>query len=337
MAQISSWVFSIAPVFARSVLWLLSCTPSERVALFAAFLVLVGVIGEEIAEHKLFKKGQRARLREMVKRTAVGVLLLGLAGDVVGIVMGQAEMTALTKEAGDAKQSAQNAAGAAGKAQRSADASNGAAGEAQREADSVDAEASRISERLKEEVATMNAIEPRSFLLNSASASMTKNLTRFAGQHVVVELCGFIPPTPQDGDILHISPEFFEKDDAWGSMFHILVEHAKWGSKYDSLKIWNKCNLGPGITAFFNLSGSLTTKEAASALAGELKRILPHQGPPFLAPGTSDVGLPPIDPDAPWTLIAKDPNLIVVAVGDQPEPYPRNAATRTTSKPGVKP
>jgi len=88
-------------------LWFATFTPSERVALIAAFLVLVGVAGEYVIELPAIE--ERTRLKARIKRLSMALLLLGLAGDVLGIVMGQAEMAALTREASDAAASAKTA------------------------------------------------------------------------------------------------------------------------------------------------------------------------------------------------------------------------------------
>src|ERR1700728_2251495 len=115
--------------------WFISFTPSERVALCSAFLVLIGVAGEEIAELEIFKEEEGARAKKSIKRFAMWFLLVGLVGDGVGIVMGQSEMTALTKEAGDAKRSATIANGEATKAKKAADAADAKAEEAKSKAD----------------------------------------------------------------------------------------------------------------------------------------------------------------------------------------------------------
>src|ERR1017187_10866070 len=130
----NSWIFSMTWIFVRLVLWLLSFTPSERMALFAAFLVLLGVIGEEVAELKFLEGEKQSRVKERVKRWAVGILLLGLAGDVVGIVMGQAEMAAVTKQAGEAATSAHNAASDAKTAHDLAQGASDTAGAAKKKA-----------------------------------------------------------------------------------------------------------------------------------------------------------------------------------------------------------
>jgi hypothetical protein len=92
-----------------SIPWLSSFTRAEKVALFAALLVLFGVIGEEVVELKFLEAPERARLKRNIKRWSISLLLLGLSGDVVGINMGQAEMASVTKAAGDAATSAKTA------------------------------------------------------------------------------------------------------------------------------------------------------------------------------------------------------------------------------------
>ncbi len=103
----NTWTFTISWKVAAFLLWFSTFTPSERVALTAAFLVLIGVAGEYVIEVPAIEK--RIRLKTRIKRLSMALLLLGLTGDVLGIVMGQAEMVALTKEAGDAAASAKKA------------------------------------------------------------------------------------------------------------------------------------------------------------------------------------------------------------------------------------
>ena len=55
------------------------------------------------------EKQTRTRLKRNIKRWSVAILVLGLAGDVVGIVMSQAEMAALNNEASQANAQAKEA------------------------------------------------------------------------------------------------------------------------------------------------------------------------------------------------------------------------------------
>ncbi len=101
----NSWIFSIVWICVKFLLWLSTFTPSERVGLAAAFLVLIGVVGEYVIEIDAVEK--RKRLRRNLKWLSMGLLLMGLSGDVLGIIMGQAEMATLTQETGNAKQDAE--------------------------------------------------------------------------------------------------------------------------------------------------------------------------------------------------------------------------------------
>jgi hypothetical protein len=90
----NSWTLTAKLV--EFLLWFATFTPSERVALIAAFLVLAGVAGEYLIEVPTIDK--RERLRKGIKQVSMALLLLGLAGDVLGIVIGQAQMAVLMQE-----------------------------------------------------------------------------------------------------------------------------------------------------------------------------------------------------------------------------------------------
>jgi hypothetical protein len=101
------WIYKVSWIFVVFLIWFFTFTPSEQVALGSAFLVLIGVIGEYIAEIKAVEA--RKWLEKRVKRLSMAILLLGLSGDALAIVMGQAEMRALVKQTGDAASNAQSA------------------------------------------------------------------------------------------------------------------------------------------------------------------------------------------------------------------------------------
>lgn len=165
----NSWIFIIVWICLRYIAWFSSFAPSERVALFAAFLVLLGVAGEEIAECKLLDDEKRARLKSSIKRWSVGILVLGLAGDLVGVDMGKAEMEALTTTAGGAATSAHNAAQDAGQAHQLAQSASDiakrakeTAKKAKQEADAVGILAGKLTGRMSataQELADAEAAE----------------------------------------------------------------------------------------------------------------------------------------------------------------------------------
>jgi hypothetical protein len=166
--------------------WLMTFTPSERVALGAAFLVFVGVVAEYVAEIPAIEK--RKRLETAIKRLSMAILMLGLGGDVLGIVMGQAEMAELTKVAGDAKNSAHAAAGDAATAKTEAGGADTEAKAADKEADEardkvkgVAEQADQIGGVLGETIGLVNARRVQD--MDKLSAELKKH---FKGRNIQV-------------------------------------------------------------------------------------------------------------------------------------------------------
>lgn len=150
----ASWIFSIVWMCTRFWLWFATFSSSERVALVAAFFVLVGVVGEYVIELKAIEK--KARLKKVIKGISMALLVVGLSGDVLGIIMGQAEMAALIGETGDAATSARNAAtdaahakADAGEAKGKAQDASTAAGDAESKSKAANAVASNALTQAK--------------------------------------------------------------------------------------------------------------------------------------------------------------------------------------------
>ena len=99
--------------------WLKSLTVGEWWGYGSALVVVVGVIGESIADltNWLEKRPDAKRKLEVVSAL---ILILGLTGDIVSIHLTQVEMASITKEAGDAETSSTKAAQAASSAEDSA-------------------------------------------------------------------------------------------------------------------------------------------------------------------------------------------------------------------------
>jgi hypothetical protein len=119
--------------------WLASVSSATLWTYGSAFVVLVGVVGETVTELTDWVKPE-ARKKKLQTISAI-VLIVGLTGDLIGIHETQLEVAYLTKEAGDAKTSADSAALAASRAKASADAASITAGEAQQKADKAMASA----------------------------------------------------------------------------------------------------------------------------------------------------------------------------------------------------
>jgi len=154
-------------------LWFATFTPPEKVALTSAFLVLIGVIGEYVVEVKAVE--ERKLLAKRIKRLSKALLVLGLSGDVLGIVMGQSEMAALTRESGDAATSARTA-------RQEADAVKGIADEARADAKDALAKAQAAQRELAR--AEADAAEAQTVASNALKniASAKKQVADIAKQ-----------------------------------------------------------------------------------------------------------------------------------------------------------
>src|SRR6266404_4510744 len=100
-------------------LWLAELSTAEKWAYGSALIVLIGVIGETIADLTKWIKNERCR--KITEKLSAMVLILGLTGDLVSISLARSELAVVTKEAGDAKNSANEAAGAAARANKYVD------------------------------------------------------------------------------------------------------------------------------------------------------------------------------------------------------------------------
>jgi hypothetical protein len=181
-----AWVLTMKLV--AFLLWFATFTPSERIALSAAFLVFVGVAGEYVVEIHSIEKNERLKTR--IKRLAMALLLLGLAGDVLGVVMGQSEMAALTREAGDAQKSAKEAEGASAIAKSDAKTAHDEADAVHTQAGAIEKRLDGASERLKQIDSDVLAQGPRSKTLEHDKNELLKAIRRFAGQRATVVICG---------------------------------------------------------------------------------------------------------------------------------------------------
>jgi hypothetical protein len=77
-------------------LWCIGLSVALKWAYGSAFLVFIGVVGETIADLTKWIKDQGAR--KTVEKASALVLILGLAGDLVSIGLGQTEIAGLNRE-----------------------------------------------------------------------------------------------------------------------------------------------------------------------------------------------------------------------------------------------
>jgi hypothetical protein len=307
-------------MFVVFILWFGTFAPSERVALASAFLVLIGVIGEYVAEMHVVE--QREWLRTRVKRLSMAILIIGLCGDVLGVVMGQAEMAALTKQAGDAATSAHNAATDAGNAKTLAKGATDTADALGRKANEIGIRLGTASSKMDDLDTRIAAQSPRAKLLVKAAPELFKKLAPFAGQRVRLFVCGQQDVTEQ------------ETIDTWGAIANILgpemvsgIVGTKWEIMRPNLGFAGNCGaakgLGQGVMVFVSKQASPHTMDAANALSHGLEKALPPS--PNKLPGLIDPDFAKLTVDrgyqsreAPWTIVAYDQDLITVLVGEHP-------------------
>ncbi len=87
--------------------WMASLSTGAKWAYGSAFIVLLGVIGETIADLTSWIKDDSTR--KIVERASALILILGLAGDLVSVRMGQIEASSLELETSEAKREAAEA------------------------------------------------------------------------------------------------------------------------------------------------------------------------------------------------------------------------------------
>jgi hypothetical protein len=164
---------------------------SELLLLLFGLLLVAGLIGE-YAESDRWKR--YVKVFEMC-------VIIGVAGELIadgGIFLfsshlqtiADLEIGALTKQAHDAKISAEGAASAASNAKSSAEAASGAAGEAIEKANGVAKQAGTLKAQLSDIQKDTLALGPRWRLLKSGEDTFVKALKPFAGQRVTVVICG---------------------------------------------------------------------------------------------------------------------------------------------------
>ena len=217
-------------------------------------------------------------------------------------------LASATEQAGDAAQSAKTA---------------------HVEADAVGKEADALKTRLDTASRQLSQfeknIDPRAKLLTGVAPELATKLAPFAGQRVGLFVCGQQGLTEQ------------ETIDAWAAIANILgpgtvsgVTGANWKEVPTNLNFTGGCGaakgLGQGIMVSVSKRASKKTMEAASVLSDGLTKALPPS--PEKMQGIVDVdfwqrtlrdipkGL--LEDRPSLTMMANDPDLIVVTIGEHP-------------------
>ena len=279
-------------------LWFLTFTPAERIALAAAFLVFIGVAGEYVIEIPAID--ERPALRIRIKQLAMAVLLLGLAGDVLGIVMSQSETAALMQEAADARKSAKEASDASASAKSDAKTAQDEADAVHREADELDGQLATTKGELKsaeaDAVELKNSLAPREDLafIQSDGKSNIDEMKAFSGIKVILK---FVPEYLTMQSAAQIERRV--TDAGWE-----VVSRRPDTSIWPGVKIYR--HLGPS-TADFGNADERRSEGAATALCNFLHSF---HWECEIAMGSRAQG--------PFNV---PPNSLMIEVGPKPEPY----------------
>jgi hypothetical protein len=310
------------------------------------FAVILGCVGEYIAEFTGIPKNDDGKHR--ISKLSLIILTVGIAGELLtairssqisGEVIADLQTSvrnakqsaadaaisahgaandaqtahtlaqAASDTANDARTKARNATDSAGKAEGRANAAVAEAGDAQKKLGSLTTEADALIVNLK-------ALNPRSLVLRDAIEDIKSKLLPFAGQPLVVELCGSPYSNGPSSGV-----EGWERRETSAVLSSILTEDAKWGNGIRSEFIWEKCVGYVGITVFVSSDAPSNTVQAAQALNDELSNLLPGPQAPLLHcdPRGSGCGYQePLDNMAPQLGVKQNPALIVVVVAAMP-------------------
>jgi hypothetical protein len=271
--------------------WVVDPVPTSRNrvplwSLLGFLIVTAGVAGEGVYEGLLGINDTKIRKMDEPSLTV----------DELQIAKLQNENLILQKEATDASLSAQNAASGANEVKV-------ALGEAKKRLAAVGVESDALEVRMKDLNKQLDANSPRGVILGNAEEYLIKKVSPFKGQPVVVQTCGTLI---QKVPLPYLNSEAQEKTDAWAAMSQILIDKAKWGhprNVSEDRSSWDKCSSMWGMFVVVNEHAPTSTMEAAKALSKGLTDVLPPGYWPILMPSQDDLGLPPIDQDAAWTLV----------------------------------
>ena len=283
-----------------------------RWLLIFAGVVVLGVVleGPEVVHETLeiFRCLRKRAQRWIGFLALLGWILvaLGVAGEVVAeALVARSEellqefndilLTEATKQAGNAKNSADASANAAQRAKDESDKARQSASDAL-----ALAQGARHALRIQ---------GPRWRLLEDGKVTFIKALTPYAGQRVTVMSCGLMS-----------APEPFKLEQ---DLLNFLGKQgAGWAVESPGYTHWKSCSNGAsgvgGNLVIVNSNGGEIVKVAANALSDALNQLeistINTQAPPLPeGPAVEFLG-----PGSPWDLAAKDPTAVFLLVGTNP-------------------
>lgn len=290
--------------------WELTEYISEAFVILACAGELVADLGERWLGDQQKRHLERRSTILLVAALSISLISLVRTNELSGSVIGS-----LGEKARIADEKAQSALDKSGTAETKADAAG-------KKADGIEKRLDIASAQMGNLEKDIVAQGPRAKLLVKAAPELIRKLTPFAGQRVELFVCGQRGLTDQ------------ETLDTWGAIANILdsdtvagVVGAKWKLVPTNLNFAGNCGaakgLGQGVGVLVSKGASRSVVEAATALGRGLAKALPpspNKMPSLIDPDfakmTVDRGFQ--SKDAPWTIVAYDPDLITIVIGEHP-------------------
>jgi hypothetical protein len=263
----------------------------------------------------------RDKRKHLFDSIGIWFFALAIVCEIAGYLYGQRNdalsgqiISSLDSKAGEAFDKAS-------KAHDLAQSASDTAGPAKQTADEAKREADLLAPRIAEMSGTLNALGPRSLLIENAGPDLEKTLSIFRGQRFFPLVCGTVIPAPVNGIVPGSIPTYeqTEKESLWGAIFDVLENLAKWRPVVGPLE-WKSCNDIIGASVIVNSDAPAETLRAAHVLSDELTKILPSQPNPMLLPIPSSFAQLRDDwrDPSPIVNVAEDPGVIAVIVGVHP-------------------
>src|ERR1017187_2529490 len=271
----------------------------ESVEYAAEAFVILGCVGEFVAEFTRLLPNEPADRRNQCSKVSLLVLIAALAIELVALVrtnvLSGQEIARLGAQAASFRADAERSRAAIASAQTEAAKANERAAKNELEAATLKVEAARLRKTAEDEATARIKVEEnvrrqgsRGTLLNKPHMGKDSSIQAYNGQAVSIFLCD---------DKIGNEEEFATGMALWVELSQV----AKWNA---AMPMWIECG-GSGISIFVNPSASRNTRSAAEALAAATRKSL-------LSFGQEGPMVAEYRPE--WSLIPKPPTQDTIVV-----------------------
>jgi len=308
--------------------WLIGSTIAVGLGVIAEIPECIYELKEWLA-HKNQRPFKEKHGRLTVPLAVVGaiVVAVGIAVEGIAEYKGASAETAIRaydetqtleaqKQAASAAQSAKDAGESAKEAKSDVKLASEQAESAQNKVNDVAHKAADLTNRLEMLNKDLEVSEQRSVILERKDQFLVDRIAKYSGTRFSVKMCGVYKT--------HVEPAARDEGEMSSevrTLMEILTKPEVGWTFVDANLSWKECEDSidkeqvPGTYVRVSPETNERTKQAAYALSTALEQALPPQSRRVYE-GT--LGPPDSPEDAPWTLLEKDPNLIVLVVSKQP-------------------